>query len=342
MLGAGDAFRPGVTSALMADDLRTALRLHGSFEFEYGPLGDGTLWVRPLSGSMLRLDDHSLHLLMELQNGRSVDEIAQRHHHDAGEIHGLLGRLQQAGAIRPDRKGKIVRAKRPLDVGLGIWILLAAILGAAQVDYFSSVARTYVMASPIDGIAVALLALAAVFVHEGGHFVAARRFFRPRFGLTWLSVFPAVFVDTQEAWRLGAGARVQINAAGCFFDLLLNTAVVVAVMNAELLGWKSPAAFEYYATPFLLTQYTRWAITLNPFFNGDGYWLLADLSGIVNLRRTASSHLARFQPSLLSGYAIISMVLGVASAFGLGLLAWNIFGGFILRVAAIAGGVDSG
>ena len=121
-----------------------------------------------------------------------------------------------------------------------------------------------------------LLTLLSVLFHEFGHLSACRYFDCPhgeiRLGLYLL--FPVFYANVSPAWRLERKARVVVDLAGMYFQLL-------ATIPVSLL--------------FLLTREPVWLLlfleldamilfSLNPFLRFDGYWLCSDLLGVPNLR----------------------------------------------------------
>ena len=92
---------------------------------------------------------------------------------------------------------------------------------------------------------------------------------------------------------------------------------------------------ERYVTPFLLAQLARWSLTLNPFFDGDGYWLLSDALRVPNLRTYARQRLAEGRRDVFSLYALGSLILGALSLVGLLLLLWNLLGNLALSLGLL-------
>jgi hypothetical protein len=170
------------------------------------------------------------------------------------------------------------------------------------------------MRSFFDALLVGLIALAVVFFHELGHYLASRPHFKPRFGFTFLSIFPAIYVDTQLAWCLPRNTRILINGAGLLGDLLVNTVAIALVVLYPPL--------EYFVTPFLLVQFTRLTVVFNPLFSGDGYWLLSDATNAVNLNQQGLENLLHLRLNLYSLFGLLSLAMAVFSAAG---FIWYLF-----------------
>jgi putative peptide zinc metalloprotease protein len=121
-----------------------------------------------------------------------------------------------------------------------------------------------------------LLGILGGVIHEFGHATALVRYGgkRPSIGGGLYLVFGVLYADLSEAWRLKRMQRAVIDAAGIYFQTLFG-----GLMFA-LLCLTGNSVFLY---AFFLTDLTM-ASNLNPFLRMDGYWLMADLSGVVNLR----------------------------------------------------------
>lgn len=314
-----------------ADPLDELLRgpLNARLQFEWGELDDDSLWARLPDRTVIRLGRDMLHLLLDLDAGRSTSSAQQRYELEAEELRGVLRRFAAGGAVRGPGEGfgKVTRALPPDDRPVAAWGFVALPLLLLHADYLARYAHTTLLANWTDGALVLLAGLAAAFLHELGHYAAARPYFRPTFGFTWLGWFPAVYADTQEAWTLPRGLRLRISSAGVLVDLWVNALVILlAVANPSL---------EYFVTPFLLAQFARWSLTLNPFFDGDGYWLLCDALRIPNLRTYARQRLAEGRRDVFSAYALVSLVLGGLSLLGLLLLLWNVVGNAALALGLL-------
>lgn len=131
------------------------------------------------------------------------------------------------------------------------------------------------------GVAMSLAKMA----HELGHaFVAKHHGCKvPTMGLAFLVMWPVLYTDTNEAWKLPSNrARFQISIAG------MATEMVVAVF-ATWLWLLLPDGPARAAAFFLATS--SWVMTLalnaSPFMRFDGYFLLADTLGMPNLHNRA-------------------------------------------------------
>jgi putative peptide zinc metalloprotease protein len=127
-----------------------------------------------------------------------------------------------------------------------------------------------------DVLLVALMTTVSVFVHELGHAAAAVHYGCKRTEIGWglYLYFSVFYTDVSEAWTLPRRQRAVVDLAGIYFQ---------SVFMAVLL-----AAYHFTGSTIwlygILASDIGIAHSLNPFLRMDGYWLLSDGFGIVNLR----------------------------------------------------------
>lgn len=118
------------------------------------------------------------------------------------------------------------------------------------------------------------LVVAAAGFHEFGH-AAALRYGGGRvrgMGVGLYLIYPAVYTDVTENYRLGRWARVRTDLGGFYFNLLFALAVLaVALLTGQ----------QFLLVFLLLTDIEILQQAL-PFARFDGYWVLADLTGITD------------------------------------------------------------
>lgn len=133
---------------------------------------------------------------------------------------------------------------------------------------------------------VGLLGLLAAFVHEMGHASALASYGckQTEIGVGLYIYFPVLYTDVSEAWKLTRWQRATIDIAGVYFQssFMLLMLVLFYVTGSDL-----------YLFAFLFMDLTT-ANTLNPFLRMDGYWLVADIFGIFNLREQSVNLLGRY------------------------------------------------
>lgn len=128
--------------------------------------------------------------------------------------------------------------------------------------------------------AVMLLSLLGAFVHETGHASAlvSNGCTQTEIGFGLYIYYPVLYTDVSEAWKLSRHRRALIDVGGVYFQ---------SVFQLLLLGLffiNGSPVFLYF---FLFNDLIMFR-TMNPFLRMDGYWLVADLFGIFNLREQST------------------------------------------------------
>lgn len=168
--------------------------------------------------------------------------------------------------------------------------LLGLLLAARRWDEFLA---TFMHFFSLEG--AILLACTITFtnvLHEFGHAYMAKRFGCRvhTIGIAFVVLFPVFYSDVTDAWRLvSRQQRLLIGAAGMLVELAL-------AMIATLL-WSFLPDGELRSVAFMLatvTWITTLVINLNPLMKFDGYFLLSDFLGVVNLQDRAFA-LARWR-----------------------------------------------
>lgn len=123
---------------------------------------------------------------------------------------------------------------------------------------------------------VMLLSLLGAFVHETGHASAlvASGCKQTEIGFGIYLYYPVLYTDVSEAWKLSRQRRALIDIAGVYFQSVFQLALL------SLFLFKPSPVFIYF---YLINDLIMFR-TMNPFLRMDGYWLVADLFGIFNLR----------------------------------------------------------
>lgn len=141
-------------------------------------------------------------------------------------------------------------------------------------------------------IVLGVVLLAAVF-HEFGHASALRygggRARGMGFGL--YVIFPAFFTDVTESYRLGRWARVRTGLGGPYFHLLFA---------AALIGVAVAFGYEFLLIAVLLINFEI-ARQFIPFVRLDGYWVLADATGVPDFLSQMGPFARSLFPRLAQG-----------------------------------------
>ncbi len=129
-------------------------------------------------------------------------------------------------------------------------------------------------------------------LHEFGHAYMAKRFGCRvhSMGVAFLVMFPVLFTDVTDAWRLvSRRQRLLIGAAGMLTELSL--ALIATLLWSFLPDGTLRSAAFMVAT---VTWVTTLAVNLNPMMKFDGYFLFSDWLGVQNLQDRAFA-LARWR-----------------------------------------------
>ena len=158
---------------------------------------------------------------------------------------------------------------------------LGLLLAARQWGEFAS---TFLHFFTLEGLAFYALTLVGLkALHELGHAVAARHYGAhvPVIGLAFLVLFPILYTDTTDAYRIpDARKRAVIDAGGMIVEL--------SIACLALLAWSVLPDGPARSVAFF-TATTSWTmsllVNLNPCMRFDGYYLLQDLLGLSNLQQ---------------------------------------------------------
>ncbi len=146
-----------------------------------------------------------------------------------------------------------------------------------------------VLAHPAMILAVLGLVWASAVVHEFGHASACRRGggHPGRIGFGVYIVWPALFTNVTDSYRLSRGGRVRTDLGGVYFSAL---SVVALIVGYATTGFPALAAGSVLVTYAALIQ-------LLPVGRLDGYFLVGDLLGIpdpkAHIRPTMAALLRR-------------------------------------------------
>jgi putative peptide zinc metalloprotease protein len=168
--------------------------------------------------------------------------------------------------------------------------LVGLMLAARQWDQFVHTFQDFFSPAGLLGYALALMV--AKTLHELGHAVTATRYGVrvAHMGVAFLVLWPMLYTDTSESWRLDdRRKRFRIAAAGM--------AAEFALAGFATLGWSLASEGPVKSALFFLAT-TSWVLTLginaSPFMRFDGYFLLSDTLDLPNLHQRAGD-LARAQ-----------------------------------------------
>jgi putative peptide zinc metalloprotease protein len=123
-------------------------------------------------------------------------------------------------------------------------------------------------------MALGIFILSACF-HELGH-AAALRYAGGKvrgMGLGMYLLYPVFYTDVTDSYRFGRWARVRTDLGGFYFNLIFALGLLAAYAVTQA---------EFLLLVVVLTNFDILRQSL-PFVRMDGYWVLADLTGIPDL-----------------------------------------------------------
>jgi outer membrane lipoprotein-sorting protein len=173
----------------------------------------------------------------------------------------------------------------------------------------------YAMLNTPGGLlAVIGIVFAAGMFHELGH-ASALKFgggYVRGMGLGMYLMYPAFYTDVTDGYRLGRWARVRVDLGGVYFHAIASLALIGLSLwlEAELL---------LIAVLLINVEMARQFI---PFVKLDGYWLLADLTGIPDFFSQMGPFVRSLAPASLSpGCHLPQLRRWVRAVFGIYILA---------------------
>ena len=162
---------------------------------------------------------------------------------------------------------------------LGVVGMLAAL---QQWDQFLS---TFLSFFSWQGLLLYLVTLIVVkSAHELGHaYVAHSQGVRvASIGVAFLVLFPVLYTDVTDAWRLRQRQKLKITLAGMSTEL--HIALLATFLWAVVPDGTVRSVLFFLATTSWLTSL---AVNISPFLRFDGYFALSDLSNVENLQPRA-------------------------------------------------------
>jgi putative peptide zinc metalloprotease protein len=307
MAGPDGARRPQVAG--VSDPPQAAPNLHFAGQMKDGAF-EGKQYLVERDGQFLQLSELLLLTLAHVDGKRSIEEIAKGVSAKAfrqvtpDNVRTLLGKLVPLGLIA-DGDGRIVpsareqAARSPMQVQLKMAVIppsvTNAVTGFFSVLYFPPVLVLVLAAAIaahgwlylIHGVGKSvhdvlyspglILILFVAFVlsaafHEIGHGAGLRYGGGTvrAMGAGLYLVYPVFYTDITDAYRLGRGGKLRTSLGGFYFNLIFSLGVLglYAITRAEFL-------LIVMALIDLEIIYQ-----MLPFVRMDGYWILADLTGI--------------------------------------------------------------
>jgi putative peptide zinc metalloprotease protein len=170
-----------------------------------------------------------------------------------------------------------------------------------------------VLYTPGALLAVFGIVIGAGLIHELGH-ASALRYGGGRargIGAGWYLVFPAFYTDATDSYRLGRAARVRTDLGGIYFHLIGALGLIVAA------AWSHSSVLLVAAILIDLEALRQFI----PFVQLDGYWLLADITGIPDFFSQMGPFLRSILPWHTRGSKLPPLRAAAKSAFAIYTLA---------------------
>ncbi len=136
-------------------------------------------------------------------------------------------------------------------------------------------------------LALAVVLAVTKVIHEFGHGLACKRFGGQchEMGLMLLVFTPCLYCNVSDSWMLpNKWKRIAISAAGMYVEIVLAAL-------ATFVWWYSHPGFVHQLAlnVMFVCSVTTLLFNANPLMRYDGYYILADLVEIPNLRQKATT-----------------------------------------------------
>ena len=173
-------------------------------------------------------------------------------------------------------------------------IVLGVIAGLVAMDFFvfgthgvAQGMRQMLYSPALMLAAFGLLVLSAMF-HECGHATACRYGGATpgAMGMGIYIVWPALYTDVTDAYRLSRGGRLRTDLGGLYF----NTIFMLGTLGVYFLTGQE------WLLIVILAQHMEMIHQLLPFLRLDGYYIIADLTGVPDMFMRIKPVLASLVP----------------------------------------------
>jgi putative peptide zinc metalloprotease protein len=176
--------------------------------------------------------------------------------------------------------------------GAMVLILAALLLVTAEFDTFSARLPTFRAFFAAQNWAwLAIVLCFTKVLHEFGHGLACKRFGGEchEMGVMLLVCTPCLYCNVSDAWMIPSKwRRAAVGAAGMYFELILAAI-------CTFLWWLSePGLLNHLCLNVMfVSSVSTLLFNANPLMRFDGYYILADLLEIPNLRQKSAAVIQR-------------------------------------------------
>lgn len=290
-------------------------------EFQDSGFKEPHFFARDGEGQVIQLPQWLFVVADEIDGRRTTEDIAERISHRLGRsfapddveylideqlrplgvVRGVNGATPAARTVDPLLALKLrtavvpQRVVRALTTVFSVFffppVVLAALAAFVASDvwffgYHGVAQPTRELAyNPVLLVMVFGLVVLATALHEIGHASATRYGGAEpgEMGVGIYIVWPAFYTDITDSYRLGRGGRLRADLGGIYFNVLF----VLGVVGAYALTGFEPLLV------LIVIQHIQIIQQFLPFLRLDGYYILADLTGVPDM-------FARIKPTLKS------------------------------------------
>ncbi|MEO6846019.1 MAG: efflux RND transporter periplasmic adaptor subunit [Chthoniobacterales bacterium] len=166
--------------------------------------------------------------------------------------------------------------------------------------------------------------------HEFGHAISCKRFGGEvhEMGFMFILFTPYLFCNVSDSWLASKHARICITAAGIFVEL------VIACIAAWLWIGSQPGLFHQMCfNAMFLASISTILFNANPLLKFDGYYIMADILEIPNLKQKSNQYITHWaQQAILGIKGVGSRIVGYEQSpwFGVYAVASYIYGWLVL------------
>jgi len=220
------------------------------------------------------------------------------------------------------------------------WCLLAVFAGSILVTRWSEFAASYAgVLSGFRWIWLLLVWVMLKMIHEAGHALACHRYGGRvnEAGVLLLLFTPMAWVDVSACWKLKSRwQRIVITSAGMYFELAIAFAAIVAWSVLPTGSTWRDICFN----TVLMASVTTILFNANPLMRFDGYFILVDVIGIVNLYTKGQNWTRGAFRQLLFGWKPQqltdrhTLAAWAVPAYGIMAMFWRVVIGFSLIIGA--------
>lgn len=128
-------------------------------------------------------------------------------------------------------------------------------------------------------------------IHESSHALAAMRFKCPvrEIGISIIFLYPRLFTNTTDSWKLPRQQRLLIDAAGLIGEIIFGG--IAALCWCYMTPGIAKSTMFYI---FAVSTMSTLLVNGNPLIRFDGYYILCDLLNIENLMQRSTEFIKQF------------------------------------------------